>query len=261
MTAKADWTNTGKLRVDWAKERIGDLDREIAAFAKVNPDPFFDDTDSQTGAHVLRARFASAVPSSWGILAGEAVHHLRSSLDILWRRLMRARTSDHYCAFRVYGTEGDFPKRPAPASSPNAAAITVYQSLKPYRGGNDRLWLLDELDNEDKHRGLLVARAAAAAQFWDPGVRFIAGDGRITGITLGVPRIYTQVLVCPVEDGTILWPLPQWAHVKVQPQITLGIAFSAPQIVWGQPLLGILQMLVNEVESVAEAFRLADLIL
>ena len=44
------------------------------------------------------------------------------------------------------------------------AAITAVDAIKPYKGGNDTLWLLHALNNIDKHR-LLIATASAFRSF------------------------------------------------------------------------------------------------
>jgi hypothetical protein len=40
------------------------------------------------------------------------------------------------------------------------AAIDKIESLTPYKGGNDLLWQINELNNIDKHRILLVTGSA-----------------------------------------------------------------------------------------------------
>jgi hypothetical protein len=91
--------------------------------------------------------------------AGDVIHNLRSALDHLANQLVLANGSQPSLRtefpiakdFRTYKTE----KR-AKVKGMSKRAKAAIDALKPYKGGNDALWRLHDLDNIDKHRSLFT---------------------------------------------------------------------------------------------------------
>lgn len=115
-------------------------------------------------------------------MAGDIVHNLRSALDHLAQQLVAvgmacapiipltpielrqiefpiAETVEKYEADKARKIKGMLPE-----------AIEVIDRLKPYKGGNDALWRIHELDNIDKHRALFtMAHDFLFTAHWFPG--------------------------------------------------------------------------------------------
>ena len=102
----------------------------------------------------------------FGVLAGEIIHHLRSSLDHLVWQLVRVRGEYPLTAhleFPIFLDPEKF-KSAAPRKIqgvPSDAATLIEQAQPYHRGGeNDPLWILHDLDIHDKHRVLIVTASA-----------------------------------------------------------------------------------------------------
>jgi len=78
-----------RLKIKRADKHIEDLSAEIAVFLKRNPQTVVGNFDEQSGHYVLTATGKSDV-DDFAISAGEIIHHLRSSLDHLPRKLVVA---------------------------------------------------------------------------------------------------------------------------------------------------------------------------
>jgi len=109
--------------------------------------------------------------------AGDIIHNLRSALDHLAYQLV------------MVGTNDAVPLHPRRIQFPIAESFSAYESrkarkvegmrddaklaidnAKPYKGGNDALWRIHELDNTDKHRSLFtVAQDHLFTAEWLPG--------------------------------------------------------------------------------------------
>lgn len=113
--------------------------------------------------HTLDAVISDTAFVRWGVMTGEIVHNLRSALDLMLCALVRLSVAESDCA----GTE--FPIRSAapPAGEhlkelkvvKNPDAVVTIEAHQPYTASdpmNHPLWLLNKLNNWDKHRVLQV---------------------------------------------------------------------------------------------------------
>jgi hypothetical protein len=93
--------------------------------------------------------------------AGDIVHNLRSALDHLAHQLVLVGSPGKEPTRRIeFPIAKDFATyekdKRAKVEGMRQDAIAAIDALKPYKGGNDDLWRIHELDNIDKHRGLFT---------------------------------------------------------------------------------------------------------
>ncbi len=69
------------LRVARARQHLTALDSETADFIRRQPFRYKSEFEPQSGHVILRARRTFEVPRRLGLLAGDAVHNIRSALD------------------------------------------------------------------------------------------------------------------------------------------------------------------------------------
>lgn len=262
-----DWASSGGVKVDRAIEHINYLEREIAAFKERGGYSTFRDDDPQTGDLVHRARVLEQPPPRWGAIAGDAIHNLRSALDILWRRLMYpdgGGETNFKIAFNIYGSPEAFKRSNSrEIKSRNKAAVEIYRTLKPYKGGNDNLWRLSVLDDADKHRllipvGLAIVDTRIRLEF----NQFV--DFSEASMDMAHNALSGTALRYPIYDGAELYRLEAHARSKVDmnPQITFDIAFGEAGVAEGEPMpiVPTLSELLGVVEGVIKAFDIAGLL-
>jgi hypothetical protein len=70
-------------------------------------------------------------------------------------------------------------------------AVAAIDALKPYKGGNDVLWQLHELNNVDKHR--LILTVGSAVRSTDLGDHFVqcAAPGSLLSEAKGLSALRT----------------------------------------------------------------------
>jgi hypothetical protein len=101
----------------------------------------------------------TAIDPDIPMITGDAVHNLRSALDLLAWALYARRTKGKgtHIYFPIFETPKKYKsgseRKVEGISEADIEAITL---LKPYKGGNDHLWGLHELDITDKHRLLIT---------------------------------------------------------------------------------------------------------
>ncbi len=113
-----------------------------------------------------------ATPPAITCALGDVLHNLRCTLDHLAYQMVLA--SDRHesrrldqVSFPICESQDKYEKRKRSGdpflSCLAPAAMNAVDQLKPYRGGNDRLWWLNQLNNIDKHRMILTAAGSGDA--------------------------------------------------------------------------------------------------
>ena len=156
-----------RLKLERALIHIGELERQTELFARSKPYTVRVRKDARNGAVVGRLvavkNPAVGPPDpTLALLAGEALHQLRSALDhkihdlIIQNRksAYRSRTTQ----FPIFVDGAKYKKgAPAKIQGVSRAAAAVIESMQPYNRTpddptQDPLWILQDLNNTDKHR-------------------------------------------------------------------------------------------------------------
>jgi hypothetical protein len=119
--------------------------------------------EDDSGDLVYSLQIVEAIPAEWGAVVGDAVHNLRSALDLLAWQLVKSGgvQPTKVTFFPISRTSTDFEhalKRCLRGAPPSA--LRFVRRLRPYSGGNDKLVRLHTLDIVDKHRVILIVGAA-----------------------------------------------------------------------------------------------------
>ena len=253
MAASEAWRGIW-IKTERAKEHILDLQRRVDGFMRRRPYSIFIDRDPATGHHVIRAHVTEEPPIWWGAIAGDAVHNLRSALDLMISQLILANGAlpDALSGFPIAGSAAEYEElRPLRLRGVAPEIAGRVDALRPYRGGNDLLWRMQQLDTQDQQLALRPVGAAAKAY-----IDVISGlDFPNTPLTISPG--YPNRVVFPVESGTELARvfrkhLP--SQLEVKDQGAFYIAFGEPQALAGAPLMPTLNTLVRVTENTLRPF-------
>jgi hypothetical protein len=132
----------------------------------------------------------TALPVEIPLLAGDAIFNLRSALDCCWMGLRRAIDADADKGtlprgLRRQEVEGTIHKASIEHAFQGIGAF-VLDKVKPYREGNEELWLAGQIDNWNKHNMLMMAvRATTIVDFQATvgGMNIIIKDCQFIGNT------------------------------------------------------------------------------
>jgi hypothetical protein len=228
--------------VDWAVEQMPKLQRRITDWA----DSYATRMAVENGKKAYYVT-ANPVPAIINAETGSVINSIRSSLDLLASAL--ATRSGHPGSRQVYfpicKSLADFQNTKSGGKAKikhlSAADQAVIESLRPYKGGDDLLFALHELDIMRKHRRLV------GVQHFPRGVGVYPMDGTAAAVEFNrnwkdfgdaIPIAWTDIAAadCKVELGGVY------------------VAINEPGAVEGQQVVVVLPKFVNLVTSIIARF-------
>jgi len=273
-----------RVRTARAHQHIQDLDREIREFLNgepykvaIKPDPQFPHVPQLRKHYLVSVRpMTTVIP----LFAGEAIHNIRIALDYLVNDLVDigctaqnitlSKTERRQIAFPIIDT--DSPKeyqisRKRKVKGMMQAAIDAIDATKPYKGGNDLLWKLSQLNNIDKHR-FLITVGSQIASFNAP--RWIRrGMARHIleekGVNVPPDVDLSQILnfsiipddrKCPLNEGDeLVAGFSEILDHDEKMRFTFDIVFYELGVAECEPILPLLMQFLNYVNDLILSFR------
>lgn len=157
-------------KVERANQHIAELKSAVRAFLATNPYEVGTRRDPQSRKLVYYVSDARQIPSSFALIAGDAIQNLRTALDQLAYQLFLVGphgTEDQgrHVYFPIEENKDKFDSNLLNRTrGMREDAIDALRRLEPYRGGKgEQLWRLHALNNTDKHRLLLTVGSAYRA--------------------------------------------------------------------------------------------------
>src|SRR5712664_2235925 len=157
-----------RSKIERAKQHISDLHARISDFQASDFYGFVADKHPKTGDDIFHFKETKALPKEdLALITGDALHNLKGALDIAVNEVIFSRLGryDDFARFPFRKTRDELVtaiKGGLIYQASKAVADLIVDSVKPYKGGNDALWSLHELNILDKHRLLLpVLRVSA----------------------------------------------------------------------------------------------------
>jgi hypothetical protein len=226
---------------------------------------------------------ASAKPVVRGIpvIAGEVLQQTRSALDHLaWhlveigcakQGIVLSRTEQKQIGFPIIDTDSPTEyeaSRKRKIKGVTQAAIDAIDATKPYKGGNDLLWKLHQLNNIDKHR-LLIAVGSAVANFSAPrflrrGLTDYLEDRGVdvpSIIDLSEPLNFKLIpdaayRKCPLNEGDeLVFGFSDVLDENEEMRFTFEIVFNETGVVECEPILPLLVQMVDYVNNLILGFK------
>lgn len=228
-----------------SKHQFDELLAEIDAFFNADPEPHFSlgEFDTNAWEWVERFQIREEPPLRFGVMFGDVLHNLRSSLDhLMWQvTLLDGATPDDATQFPIASkSEAQFNGMAAsriPGLSPEHRALV--KRVQPYHAGDEAarhpLSVLATLSNTDKHRIV------------NPTYSFVASDHG-ADIELMVQQMEETPQPHPARGLFVIakgqsmkhgtpWLRIPWDRaeepprsVQVDTDMTLGVAFGSPGV-------------------------------
>lgn len=241
------------LKVNWANERIRELEKIIDAWIDTNPYAISVKIDPDSREKIYFPTKIPEMPTDFSLRAGEIIQHLSSALDYLACALVEAkgRTPTSGTGFPVLETwpltkdqRRAFCRKIAGMS---IGAVKYILRLKPYKGGNNALWRLHALNNRDKHRLLMTLGVGMG--------RFNFGQ-HLRETRKGKPlHSATDLYITPsrtfiVEAGQPLFVDPPNTEINDNPDVRPQIAFNEVGVCEQEAVITQLTTLSNWVSGI-----------
>ncbi len=251
------WTS----KIGRAKQLKEDLEKALKSFFDSHPYQIDTKIDAQTKRLVYYVTKADEVPEEIALITGDIIQNLRSSLDHLAYKLFTVGPNHGMSGRHIYfPIADDFNQyeneKRRKTDGLAQQAKDLIDAIKPYRGGNDSLWKIHKLNIIDKHR--LLVTVGSAYDSLDLGAHVIETMNRAFP-DLKVPAI--SFFMKPADrsfplkvgdellmDGPDAEPIPNM-------QFRFSIVLNEPGIVEGEPILEMLQAMIDSVDSLVPRFE------
>jgi hypothetical protein len=217
--------------VDWAESNLPILKQRLDAWLKDNIHVVIKELPDDTPNNVVVAIQKCPLPVAFQVEAGANINAIRSSLDILAcalaNRHCQALIDETYfpivsdASILARGiTNGKGFKGAKFIQALPAKERGIIETLKPYKGGNDLLWPLHQLDIVRKHQRLLTTEVRPRTF-----AVFAWGD---------ISKVFTPIATGWIPGGDDeaavlgLTPKGQKPQIKLTMQVSLGEAAYLP---------------------------------
>jgi hypothetical protein len=244
-------------KVKRAEQHIQDLGRAIGAFLDSKPYGTAAKTYQKPRRVVYYVSGVKEIPATISLMVGDAIHNLRSALDHLVYQLVLANleTPSRDTSFPIYDSASKYKAHcQAKIKGISRTAEKLIDAAAPYRGGNDDLWVLHQLNNIDKHRllvtvGLGYSTLTLPADEVYPRLKRLRDRGQLFRAF-----DYPQRPVSPIKVGDILYTDEAGDEVNEEIQFAFEVAFDEAQVVPCQPVLATLDKLLHLVDGIVQGF-------
>jgi hypothetical protein len=152
-----------RLKLRRARSHIGELQTEMNRYLR--REPFWleiVDAPTFTNGRKWLVHLREEPPLDFSAIIGDAIHNLRTALDVLACELVRANgQSDKDVYFPFADSAAELPKAIAKRNMRRAkpAVVVLIENAEPFTGGNHALRAIHDLDVLDKHQALIPALA------------------------------------------------------------------------------------------------------
>jgi len=244
---KTDPLFSSKLKADRAKRHIVELNNGIIDYIKSKPYRVVVEQGTNSPNHLWTLRVRNEVPHNFAVIIGDAIHNLRSALDLLASDLVElngGNTKDVYFPFCESADNLESAITNRHIGRAGEDVVEIIRSLKPYKGGNEMLRAIHDLDITDKHKALI------------PATHYV-GIKNFQMVNASGPLITINGLhVGPIEDGKVLMSLPPAVNIKVGQyfQPSFEITFGEGQPLAGKPIFETLHDLAKIVNDIIDTF-------
>ena len=150
------------LKIERAKKHVSDVEQSIRAFLDTKPYIVAANHHPKSRKLIYYVASVEPTPDDLALIAGDAVQNLMSALDHLAYQLVCSDTRDNppnpnWIYFPIAGDAAKYEaNKRGKIKGAAQATFDAIDAIKPYKGGNDALWMLYRLNNVEKHRLLMT---------------------------------------------------------------------------------------------------------
>jgi hypothetical protein len=150
-----------RVKIERAKKHLYYLETSLISYRGKRKTEFIKQENRQPGTLPIIEMNLPVIPFDALAAAGDVIQNLRSALDHLAFQLFTVGSpgkfpSTRFCFPICKSHEAYEVEKGTKVKGMREDAKKAIDNLKPYKGGNDDLWLLHQLNNVDKHNFLLT---------------------------------------------------------------------------------------------------------
>ena len=242
---------SSRLKIERAKRHISELNSENYEFLSRKPYKVITKDAPNAGQCSGIISVREKVTVHLPLIIGDAVHNLRSSLDLLACDLVRlnGQSAENvyfpFCLKRD-NFEATIKKRHIDRAAPEV--VDIIRTLDPYEGGFFNLRAIHDLDITDKHIQIIPIYHCVNIPYSSFADHFPSDTNWFTVLSTPTER---------VKDGMELFYTAITDQIKVNQDLNIAfdIAFADGQPLERQPIIPTLFQFVSAVEGIIKMFE------
>ncbi|HEY0940326.1 MAG TPA: hypothetical protein VGE08_09545 [Steroidobacter sp.] len=239
-----------RLKIKRANKHIADLNDAINAFVQTDFYALSIEPDGNSGLNFLKFRQTQKTPCEFALIIGDAIHNLRSALDLTHCETVTrvGGTVTDWTRFAFFKDRQELVSKLGKGVLKTAPDIVdfIADVIEPYDTGNNPLSALHALDITDKHLLLLPVFSVAA----------IRGDFKIFSEKAPTPRYMRNVTFGVGEGGVLkILGMPGKFDIEGDFQPSFDITFGQGQALEGEPIIPTLHQLAQLVSNIVDKFE------
>lgn len=239
ISGVSDRTVGIRLKIKRAIQHVEEFQTELGRFDSTHPYVISSKRDPNTRQLIYYVSEAKPLVPELVLLAGEVISDFRTALEYAAFELAGCPSGkgSQNVGFPIFESAEKYKAGlAAKVQGMPQAAIDLIDSAKPYKGGNDPLWILHELNNRSKHRFLLTA--ASALQDFNLG-KHVWANRLPESFMHGVPDFYVRPVdnIFPVKEGCELFRDAPDAKENKNVEFRFVISFNEPGVCEGEPII------------------------
>lgn len=229
-----------------AGSQIDDLERDVMRFFKSNPYSRVIEQNTDNGADTHKIKLSREIPGQFRSKTRHIASDIRSSLDHICYAASiatgKVKPRKTYFPFARSESEIDNVRKNRCADFPQEI-FDILWGFKPYLGGDETLWSLNEIANCNKHRSIVpVGHGLAGNQM----MANFSCDGLCH--EMAFPPVWDAI-----KNEAILCVVDSAANTNYNIQIRFDICFGDIDIVRNAPVLGVLRTLHRTAKTIISA--------
>jgi hypothetical protein len=178
-----------RLKIERANKHIDEVNASLRAFLNTNFYSLVVESKPETGQHHLILRITTPAPPDIPLIIGDAIHNLHSALDLAACEIVTrsggtpTRATKFPFREKRQELEGAIKHGKVEIALPGSGLVPlILEVIAPYKGGNDPLYAIHDLDITDKHQLLITTISVTQLRH----VNLTAGPMTMTDCTLTV---------------------------------------------------------------------------
>jgi len=246
-------------KVERAKKHIEDLHASLEAFWKTKPNTVTVQDDLKVGERSYYLSSVTDIPLETLNTIGDVLHNLRSALDhIAYALPLATGQKGGWNQFPIVDSAAKYmsPDVRRKVQAFRQDVVKALDALKPYKGGNDTLWRLHELNKIDKHRLLLTASITNTARSMTPTERSqitIRFADQPNSPPLTFVRALQGITPVPLNAGDKIYTVKH-SEMEQYMEFHFDVAFNEPQIIQCKPVIETLHEMAKLVGHIVLEF-------